>query len=87
MGTTKGLETPRGRVLCAPASLWVRFIRALTSAFLLVHSNARLVCDFLTEGFFVGLNFLVDFRRAFDGVRALPQPTVAAVHVYALGGG
>jgi enoyl-CoA hydratase/carnithine racemase len=27
------------------------------------------------------------FRRAFGGVRALPQPTVAAVHGYALGGG
>jgi enoyl-CoA hydratase/carnithine racemase len=27
------------------------------------------------------------FRRAFDGVRALPQPTVAAVYGYALGGG
>src|SRR5579875_1192349 len=27
------------------------------------------------------------FRRAFDGVRNLPQPTVAAVHGYALGGG
>jgi enoyl-CoA hydratase/carnithine racemase len=27
------------------------------------------------------------FRRAFDSVRALPQPTVAAVHGYALGGG
>jgi enoyl-CoA hydratase/carnithine racemase len=27
------------------------------------------------------------FRRAFGGVRDLPQPTVAAVHGYALGGG
>ena len=27
------------------------------------------------------------FRGAFDGVRNLPQPTVAAVHGYALGGG
>ena len=27
------------------------------------------------------------FRRAFDGIRALPQPTVAAVYGYALGGG
>jgi enoyl-CoA hydratase/carnithine racemase len=27
------------------------------------------------------------FRRAFGGVRGLPQPTVAAVHGYALGGG
>lgn len=27
------------------------------------------------------------FRAAFDGVRDLPQPTVAAVHGYALGGG
>ncbi|MCW2904779.1 MAG: Enoyl-CoA hydratase/carnithine racemase [Streptosporangiaceae bacterium] len=27
------------------------------------------------------------FRAAFGGVRALPQPTVAAVHGYALGGG
>jgi enoyl-CoA hydratase/carnithine racemase len=27
------------------------------------------------------------FRRAFGGVRNLPQPTVAAVHGYALGGG
>jgi enoyl-CoA hydratase/carnithine racemase len=27
------------------------------------------------------------FRRAFGGIRDLPQPTVAAVHGYALGGG
>src|ERR1700722_1790112 len=27
------------------------------------------------------------FRAAFGGLRALPQPTVAAVHGYALGGG
>lgn len=27
------------------------------------------------------------FRAAFGGVRDLPQPTVAAVHGYALGGG
>jgi enoyl-CoA hydratase/carnithine racemase len=27
------------------------------------------------------------FRRAFGGIRELPQPTVAAVHGYALGGG